>query len=100
MARDLVIGQALARIPDQLFCTYERSGLKHHTGSYQFTPLRIRYSENRDLTDCRVVQNYRFDLAGVNILAARNDHVLQSVQYIEVAVYILKAEISGAKKTV
>src|SRR5579859_600124 len=42
----------------------------------------------------------RFDLAGINIFAACDDHVLQAVEDVEIAVRILIADISRAKHSV
>src|SRR5258707_134756 len=42
----------------------------------------------------------RFDLAGINIFATRDNHVFQAVKDIEIAVRILIADISGAKHSV
>src|SRR5713226_5322818 len=85
-ARNLVIRKALTTMADQLFCTYVHARLEDHTGCHQFTPLKIRYSEDRHLTDRRMVQNDGLDLAGIDILPACDDHVLQPVQYVEIPI--------------
>src|SRR6266403_3200204 len=100
MTWDLVDRQALTTMADQVFCSYEQTRLENHTGCHQFTPLRIRYSEDCDLAHRRKVRNYGLDLARIDILATCHDHILQSVQYIKVTVSILISDVSGAKKTV
>ena len=42
----------------------------------------------------------RLDLAGVDVLAARDDHVLQAVQDVEITVRILTADVSRTKEAV
>src|SRR5258707_1682978 len=100
MTWDLVVRQALTTMADQVFCSYEQTRLENHTGCHQFTPLRIRYSEDRDLAYRRMVRNDGLDLGGIDIFAACDDHVLQSVQYIEITVRVLVTDVSGAKETV
>src|SRR5215813_2225132 len=42
----------------------------------------------------------RLDFTGVNILAASDNHVLQAIQNVEIAVSISIADIAGAKQAV
>src|SRR5437660_1600737 len=44
--------------------------------------------------------NHGLDFAGVNVLPAGDDHVLQTIENVEVSVCILIADIAGAKEAV
>src|SRR5262249_41106999 len=69
-------------------------------GGYQLSPLGIRDSEHSHLAHCRVVENHCLDLAAIDILASRDDHVLQPVQYVEITIRVLVADIARAKEAV
>jgi hypothetical protein len=44
--------------------------------------LRIRYPEDRRLMNRRMLGYNRFDLTGIDVFTARDNHVLQAVQVI------------------
>src|SRR5712671_1816466 len=44
--------------------------------------------------------NHGLDFAGVNILAAGDDHVLQTIENVEVPVGVLITNVAGAKEAV
>src|SRR5437868_728119 len=85
-ARNLEIGQRSSAIRDQLFRSKSFPRLENHAGLYDFAPLWIRYSENRHFTNCRMRVNHGFDFAGVNVFPAGDDHVLQTIENVEVSV--------------
>src|SRR5579863_10290585 len=76
------------------------SGLQHDTGRHEFTPPEVRDPENCYLANRRMLIDDRFDLAGINIFAACDDHVLHAVENVEIAVRILIADVSGAEHSV
>src|ERR1700692_3797428 len=76
------------------------SGLQHDASHREFTPLRIGYSEDCYFANRGMSVDDRFDLAGINIFAACDDHVFQAVEDVEIAVRILIADVSRAKHSV
>src|SRR5712692_10202710 len=85
---------------DQLILAESFSRLQHHASHHEFAPLWIGYSEDRRFTNRRMLVNHCFDLTGVNIFAARDDHVLHAVQDVEIPVCVLIADVSSAKEAV
>src|SRR5277367_2689981 len=71
--------------------------LQHDASHHEFTPLGVRNSEDRYFTSCRMLADDGFDLAGINIFATCDNHVLQAVEDVEIAVRILIAYVSRAK---
>src|SRR5258708_18176359 len=76
------------------------SRLQHYASYHDFTPLRTGYSEDCRFADCRMLVNDRLDFTGVNIFATGDNHVLQAVQDVEIAVRILIAKVACAKKPI
>src|SRR5260370_36602643 len=85
---------------DQVGGGQSLSRLQHYASHHDFTPLRIGYSEDCRFADCRMLVNDRLDFTGVNIFSTGDDHVLQSVQDVEIAVRILIAKVACAKKPI
>src|SRR5215471_8499738 len=85
---------------DQLVLAERLSRLQRYASHHEFAPLRIRYSEDRHFTNRGKLVNNRFDLTGVDIFSARNNHVLQAVQDVEIPVRILIADVSGTKQAI
>src|SRR5229473_3397857 len=98
MAGNLIICKTLATMADQLLSGDVHALLQNHTGSHQFTPLRIRYSEYGCLAHRRMGEKDGLHLSGIDILAARDDHVLRPVQYVEVTICVLIADVAGTKE--
>src|SRR5207302_3730423 len=84
----------------QVVRAQNHSGLQHDASHHEFTPLGIRYSEDRHFANRGKFVDDRFDLAGVNIFATCDDHVFQAVKDVEIAVRILIADVSRAKHSV
>src|ERR1700731_3107335 len=84
----------------QVVRTQRHSGLQYDTSHHEFTPLLIRYSEDRRFANRGMFVDDRFDLAGINIFATCDDHVFQAVEDVEIAVRILIADVSRAKHSV
>src|SRR5262245_29183674 len=85
---------------DQLVLAERFSRLQRYASHHEFAPLRIRYSEDRNFTNRGKLVNNRFDLTGVDIFSACNNHVLQAVQYVEISVRILISDVSSAKQPI
>src|SRR5215510_1773270 len=82
---------------DQLILAERFSRLQRYASHHEFAPLLIGYSEDRHFTNRGKLVNNRFDLTGVDVFSALNDHVLQAVQDVEIPVRILIADVTGTK---
>src|SRR5262245_25700409 len=82
---------------DQLIRAESLTRLQRYTSHHDFAPLRIRYSEDRRFTNSRMLVNNRFDLTGVNVFAARDNHVFQAVQDVKIPFFILIADVASSK---
>src|SRR5258705_8781557 len=100
MAWHLVIRQPLATMADQCFDGDGHARLQDDAGGHEFSPLRIRYAEDRHLTYRGVVEDDGLDLAAIDVFAARHDHVLQPIQDVKVPICVLIADVSGTKEAV
>jgi hypothetical protein len=97
VARNLVIGERLAAKSDQFIRRENLSRLQHEASHYECASPGIRYSEDRDFTNRSMLVNDRFDFTGVDIFAAREDHVLQSVQAVAIPIWVLISNVPSAK---
>ena len=61
------------------------------------TPCRVRHADERDLGDLGVRGQDVLHLGAVDVLAARDDHVLLAVDHVEVAVLVLPDEVAGVE---
>src|SRR6185369_17681134 len=68
----------------------------YHERHRRFAPLRRRHANHRRIGNARVLAQDRFEVAGINIEAARNHHVLAPVHQREEAVLVEAADIAGA----
>src|SRR5205823_7467982 len=93
-ARNLVISKRAPAVSHQIIRTEDLSRLQHYTGHHKLTPLGVWYSEDRGFANRGMLVKNRLDLAGVDVLAACDDHLLQAVQNVEVTVRILTADVS------
>src|SRR5882672_10368976 len=99
-AWNLVIGERAPAVSHQIIRAEDFSRLQHDTGHHKLTPLGVRYSEDRGFANRGMLVKHRLDLAGVDVLAARDDHVLQAVQDVEITVRILTGDVSRTKEAV
>src|SRR4029077_13353363 len=99
-ARNFEIGERSAAICDQLFRSERFPRLENNDSLYDFTPLRIGYSENRHFAHGRMRVNHGLDFAGINILAAGDDHVFQAIENVEVPVGVLIPNVARSEEAV
>src|SRR5690349_18756908 len=99
-AWNLVIRERVPAVSHHILGAEDLSWFQHDTGHHELTPLRVRYSEDRGFANRGVPVKNRLDLAGVDVLAARDDHVLRAVQDVEIPVRILTADVSRTKEAV
>src|ERR1700674_356717 len=82
-AGNLVVGEKPPAMDDQFVRAKRLSRLPHNAGRDELAPLWVGYAEDRRFKNGRMLVNDGFDLAGVDVFAARDDHVLQAVQNVE-----------------
>ena len=99
-AWNLVIGEKAPAVSRDILRAENLSRFQHDTGHHKLTPLRVWHSEDRGFANRGMLVKHRFDLAGVDILAARDNHILQAVQDVEITVRILTADVTRAKEAV
>src|ERR1700730_12007862 len=75
---NLVTGQRSTAVRDQLIHTERGAGFQHDTRHDQLTPLGIGDAEHRGLANGRMFVEDSLDLAGIDVLAAGDDHVLHA----------------------
>ena len=93
MAGNLVICQALATVTDQSVRCEARAVFQDYAGGHKLSPLGVGYSEDSYLVDRRMGEDDSLDLAAIHIFTACDDHVLQPVQDVEIAVCVLVADV-------
>src|SRR5947209_20060136 len=90
-AWNLVIGERAPAVSHQIIRAVDLSRLQHDTGHHKLTPLGVRYSEDSGFANRGMLVKNRLDLAGADILAARDNHVLHALQAVELTFGILPA---------
>src|SRR5215469_17797062 len=68
--------------------------------SDQFSPLGIWDSEDGGLRNFGMLIENRFDFTAVNVFSAGDDHVLQAVQDVKVALRILISDVAGTEHSI
>src|SRR5204862_3617308 len=76
------------------------AGLHHHDRLDRFAPFVVGNADHGGLGDVRVVAYRALDFGGIDVLAAGDDHVLDAVVDVEVAVLIHVAGIAGTQPAV
>src|SRR4029077_18799413 len=76
------------------------SRFQHNIGHYKLSPFWIRYSKDCYFANRRMRVNHGFDFAGINILAAGDDHVLQAIKNVEVSVCVLIPNVARSEEAV
>ena len=59
---------------------------EHHAHGHELSPSRIGNAEHFRVANCRVLADNRLDFCRVDIFTARDDHVLDAVENIELSV--------------
>src|SRR4029077_11936334 len=99
-ARNFEIGERSSAVRDQLFRSECFPRLENNDSLYDFTPLRIGYSDNRHFAHGRMRVNYGFAFAGVNVFSAGDDHVFQAIENVEVSLCVLITNVARSKESV
>src|SRR5438132_7738868 len=99
-ARNFEIGERSPAVRDQFICSERFPRLENNDSLYDFAPLWIGYSENRHFAHGWMRVNHGLDFAGINILAARDDHVFQAIENVKVSVYVLIPNVARSEEAV
>jgi hypothetical protein len=78
--------------------TIQRRG-GDHEGDGRFPPLLGRHTHNGTIFDGGMGLQHLFDIDGIDVEAARNDHVLGAVEQGQEAVLVKAADVAGADET-
>ena len=67
---------------------------RNDDGVNAFAPLFVRNADDRDVLHLGMAADQRFHFGGIDVLAARNDHVALAVDQENVAVLVATGEIA------
>src|SRR5205085_9488300 len=98
--RRLEMREPVARERDQLLLASAGSRLQHHVGERRLPPLLMREPDDRGLLHRGMAQKHALDLDRRDVLAAADDHVLDAVAYLHVAVGMKHCSVAGVKPSV
>ena len=60
----------------------------------------MRHADDRGFLDVGVLEEHRFDIGGVDVVAAADDHVLHATRDVDEAVVVEVREVAGAQPAV
>ena len=72
------------------------AGLAHHVGHRRLAPLHRRHADHGHVGHGRMLAQHAFQVAGVDVEAAADDHVLAAVEQDQEAVGVEAADVAGA----
>src|SRR5437867_13416719 len=84
--RAFVVREALAQPRDDPGRIRRHAGTQDHAGLHGLAPALVGHADHGAFADRRVRGEHVLDLRGVDVLAARDDHVLQPVVDVQEAV--------------
>ena len=88
------MGQSLARVRDQLGGLGRGAALGGDDRVHGLTPLLVRHTGDRHFSNRGVLDQYAFHLCWVDDLGAGDDHVLNPVLDVEIALLVHPACVS------
>ena len=94
----LVRGQLLAGERDRSLPRWPP--LQCHNGLDRLAPFLVGHADDGDLHDRGMLGEYPLDLDRVDVLATRDDHVLEPVLDEDVAAVVDAADVAGAEPAV
>src|SRR5215210_353966 len=95
--RRLVGGETLQAEGQDLRLRHRAAGPADHEGLHGLPAVLVGDADGDGLGDVGVLEEDLLDLARVDVVAARQDHVLLPVDYIEVAVLVHPGHVPGVK---
>src|SRR4051794_11175327 len=69
-------------------------------GANLFTPLEVWHAKHRDVDDSWVPAQRVFDLGGIDVYAARDDHVFLAIDNVQKVVVIEATDITRTEEAV
>ena len=77
----------------------EDVGTQHDEGHRDFTPSFMGATDHSGLKNGGVLIEHALDFGAGDVLAARHDHVLESIDNVEIAVGVASSNVSGMEPT-
>src|SRR5690242_7573756 len=98
--RRLEVREAVARERDQLGVRRRGAGLQDDVCVWGLSPLLVRQPDYRRLLHGGMPEQNALDLEARDVLAATDDHVLDPIAYLDVAVRMKHRRIPGVKPSI
>src|SRR5258705_11744887 len=73
---------------------------RYNDGMDSFAPMRIRNCNDRAFSHTLVLEDRVLDFAGINVLAARDDHILQAIDDEDESVLVHPGAVAGMQPSV
>jgi len=93
-ARDLVSGEVLAGMGDDLVLGHDSTLAHDHHRVHGLTPLVARHAEHGDLQHVGMDLQRGLDLRRVDVHATRDDHVLLAIAHVVVALVVAIGDVA------
>src|SRR5215204_4059766 len=74
---------------------HQLAGFRHDEGDHFLPPFRMGAPDHRGLHHPAMLQKHLFDLARIDVRAARNDHILGPILQRQETLLIHRAEVPG-----
>src|SRR5262245_57739106 len=94
-SRNLVISERATAERHQVIGADGLSRCEHDTRGHELAPFLVWNAEHRGFMDRRMLEQDRLDFAGVDVLAARDDHVLAAIEDEEEILGVAIPDVSG-----
>src|SRR5260370_33938324 len=95
-----VPGDALARETDQLVSAEGRTRLLDDNRLHRLAPLLVGHADHRDIGDRGMAEERALHFRRIDVLATRDDHVLDAIINVEITILVAVAGIPGMEPTV
>ena len=85
----------VSRCASSARASHRRAGAPHHIGDRHLLPFRIGAADHGGFGDAGMRDQHALDLGRIDVLAARDDHVLLAVVDEEMPVGVARADVAG-----
>src|SRR6185437_3001183 len=99
-ARDLVIGHSPAAERDHLSLVERRARARFDEGEADLPEPRVGHAAHHGLRDCWMLTDETFDLGGIGIGAADDEHLLEPAGDLQILGCVEPAEVAGAEPAI
>ena len=96
-ARDLERGEVLLKVAPQLILPHRSAGLEADPGEDLLAQVPGRDSHDLRVGDSGMAARDRFDLGGIDVLAAADDHLLEASHDPDVAAGVARRQVAGVE---